>query len=221
FPSKLYIYQMNTINAISWDINPIFVSFLGYELRYYTLCFLLAFVLSYVLMLKMFNREHKPQELLDQLSIDIFLGTLLGARLGHCLFYEFDYYKDHPFEMLLPFRVENGSFHFTGFQGLASHGGAIGILTGMYLFARKTKTDFIWLADRLVIVVAIAGACVRFGNFFNSEIIGLPVVADLPWAVIFAKVDELPRHPAQLYEALAYILIFVGLWTFYQRSTTL
>jgi len=210
---------MNTLNAIFWDASPILIDFLGYELRYYTLCFLMAFVISYVLMLRMFKRENRSQDLLDQLSIYIFLGTLLGARFGHCLFYEFDYYKDHPLEMILPFRITDGGFQLTGFQGLASHGGGLGILTAMYLFCRKTKSDFIWLADRLAIVVPIAGAFVRLGNFFNSEIIGLP--SDLPWAVIFAKVDEIPRHPAQLYEAIAYVLIFIALFTLYNRSTKL
>ncbi len=210
---------MTTLAAIHWDISPVLFTIGSFELRYYTLCFLLAFVVSYILMLRIFKREKKSQELLDQLSIYIFLGTLLGARLGHCLFYEFDYYKDHPLEMILPFRQIDGQWTLTGFHGLASHGGAIGILTAMYLFCRKTKTDFIWLADRLVIVVAIAGAFVRLGNFFNSEIIGLP--SDLPWAVIFAHVDPLPRHPAQLYEAFAYVLIFITLWTIYHRAKNL
>lgn len=210
---------MNFLTAIFWDTDPIMFSIFGYELRYYTLCFLLAFMVSYFIMLKIFGREKKSQELLDQLSIYIFLGTLLGARLGHCLFYEFDYYKDHLLEMILPFTFVDGKFTVTGFHGLASHGGAIGILTGMYLFCRKTKTDFIWLADRLVIVVAIAGAFVRLGNFFNSEIIGLP--SDLPWAVIFAHVDNIPRHPAQLYEAFAYVGIFIFLWTKYFKSDKL
>lgn len=207
------------LSAIFWDIDPEMFSIGSFSLRYYTLCFLLAFIVSYILMLRIFKRENKSQELLDQLSIYIFLGTLLGARLGHCLFYEFDYYKDHPLEMLLPYTYINGQFTLTGFHGLASHGGAIGILVAMYLFCRKTKTSFIWLADRLVIVVAIAGAFVRLGNFFNSEIIGLP--SDLPWAVIFAKVDAIPRHPAQLYEAIAYIAIFVLLWVMYHGKRRL
>lgn len=207
------------INAIMWDINPEMFNLGFFSLRYYTLCFLLAFVVSYILMLRFFKRENKSQELLDQLSIYIFLGTLLGARLGHCLFYEFDYYKDHPLEMILPYTYINGKFTLTGFHGLASHGGAIGILVGLYLFCRKTKTNFLWLADRLVIVVAIAGAFVRLGNFFNSEIIGLP--SDLPWAVIFAKVDAIPRHPAQLYEAIAYIGIFILLWIMYHKKSNL
>lgn len=210
---------MSFLTAIFWDTNPIFFTVLGYELHYYTLCFMLAFLVSYIVMLKVFRRENKPQELLDQLSIYIFVGTLLGARLGHCLFYEFDYYKDHLLEMFLPFRFEDGQFRLTGFHGLASHGGGIGILTGLYLYSRKTKMNFIWLADRLAIVVAAAGSLIRLGNFFNSEIIGLP--SGLPWAVIFARVDDIPRHPAQLYEAIAYFLIFLLLWTLYKRSSSL
>ncbi len=210
---------MSFLTAIFWDTNPIFFTVLGYELHYYTLCFMLAFLVSYVVMLKVFRRENKSQELLDQLSIYIFVGTLLGARLGHCLFYEFDYYKDHLLEMFLPFRFEDGQFRLTGFHGLASHGGGIGILIGLYLYSRKTKMDFIWLADRLAIVVAAAGSLIRLGNFFNSEIIGLP--SGLPWAVIFARVDDIPRHPAQLYEAIAYFLIFLLLWVLYKRSSSL
>jgi len=170
-------------------------------------------------MLRIFKRENKPQELLDQLSIYIFVGTLLGARLGHCLFYEFDYYKDHPLEMILPYTYVDGKFTLTGFHGLASHGGAIGILVGIFLFCRKTKTDFLWIADRLVLVVPLAGAFVRIGNFFNSEIIGLP--SDLPWAVVFERVDTIARHPAQLYEAICYLLIFILLWNIYHRKSLL
>ncbi|WP_257667765.1 prolipoprotein diacylglyceryl transferase [Parapedobacter tibetensis] len=209
----------NILSAIHWNIDPEIFNIGSFGVRYYTLCFLLAFVSSYILMLRIFKRENKSQELLDQLSIYIFIGTLLGARLGHCLFYEFDYYKDHPLEMILPFTYVNGKFTLTGFHGLASHGGAIGILVGIFLFCRKTKTDFLWISDRLVIVVALAGAFVRLGNFFNSEIIGLP--SDLPWAVIFARVDQIPRHPAQLYEAISYVFIFILLWNIYHRRPTL
>lgn len=210
---------MSYLSAIFWDGNPIFFSLFSYDMHYYTLCFLAGFIVSYVVMLKVFHRENLAQELLDSLSIYIFIGTLLGARLGHCLFYEFDYYKDHLLEMILPIAKVDGSWKVTGFHGLASHGGAIGILTGLFLFSRKYKMNFLWLADKLVIVVPAAGAFVRIGNFFNSEIIGLP--ADLPWSVIFARVDSLPRHPAQLYEAIAYIAIFIFMLTFYKRAKSL
>lgn len=205
-----------TLNVIHWNIDPVIFEIGSFGLRYYALCFLAAFVTSYVLMLKIFTREGKTHELLDQLSTYIFLGTLIGARLGHCLFYEFDYYIAHPLEMILPFRMVNGSFELTGFQGLASHGGAIGILTALWLFSRKTKTNFMWISDRLLIVVPIACALIRIGNFFNSEIIGLPT--SMPWAVVFEKEDMLPRHPAQLYEAIAYIFIFLILWAIYQKN---
>ena len=208
------------LGAIHWNTSPEIFSIGSFEVRYYTVCFLLAFISSYILMLRIFKRENKSQELLDQLSIYIFVGTLLGARLGHCLFYEFDYYKDHPLEMILPYTFDaNGNFMLTGFHGLASHGGALGILAGIFLFCRKTKTGFLWLTDRLIIVIPLAGAFVRIGNFFNSEIIGLP--SDLPWAVVFERVDSIPRHPAQLYEAICYIIIFIILWNVYHRKPQL
>ena len=207
------------LGAIHWNTSPEIFSIGSFEVRYYTLCFLLAFISSYVLMLRIFKRENKSQELLDQLSIYIFVGTLLGARLGHCLFYEFDYYKDHLLEMILPYTYVNGKFTLTGFHGLASHGGAIGILVGIFLFCRKTKTNFLWISDRLVLVVPLAGAFVRIGNFFNSEIIGLP--SDLPWAVVFERIDPIPRHPAQLYEAVCYLLIFILLWNIFHRKPLL
>ncbi|NQD72371.1 prolipoprotein diacylglyceryl transferase [Sphingobacterium shayense] len=207
----------SVLNVFHWNIDPVIFEIGSFGLRYYALCFLAAFIVSYVLMLRVFNREGKSQELLDKLSIYIFLGTLIGARLGHCLFYEFDYYMAHPLEMILPVRNVNNSFEFTGFQGLASHGGAIGILIALWLFSRKTKTNFVWIADRLVLVVPLAGAFVRLGNFFNSEIIGLPT--SLPWAVVFEKHDQIARHPAQLYEAICYVIIFFILWSIYQKNT--
>lgn len=209
--------MLSILNVFHWNIDPIIFQIGSFGLRYYALCFLAAFVVSYVLMLRVFNREGKSQELLDQLSIYIFLGTLIGARLGHCLFYEFDYYMAHPLEMILPFRISDNNFEFTGFQGLASHGGAIGIITALWLFSRKTKTNFVWIADRLVLVVPLAGAFVRLGNFFNSEIIGLPT--SLPWGVVFEKHDQIARHPAQIYEAICYVIIFFILWAMYQKNS--
>lgn len=167
-------------------------------------------------MLRVFKREGKSQELLDQLTIYIFVGTFIGARLGHCIFYDWAYYREHFIEIFIPFQQINGEWKLTGYLGLASHGGAIGILTALWLFAKKNKIDFMWIADRLAIVVPVSGAFIRLGNFFNSEIIGNP--SDLPWAIIFSQHDQVPRHPAQLYEAIAYILIFVVLWTRYQRN---
>lgn len=206
------------LSLIHWNIDQEIFKIGSFGLRYYSLCWLLAFVVAYILMLKVFKREGKTQEDLDKLTIYIFLGTIIGARVGHCLFYEFSYYIQNPLEILVPFRSINGSWEFTGFQGLASHGGAIGILTALYLYAKKTKTDFIWIADRLVLVVPIAGAFIRLGNFFNSEIVGKPADPSLPWAVVFEQVDMIPRHPGQMYEAIGYVILFFILWAIYQKN---
>jgi len=224
-----YQFMDLILGAIQWSIPEEIFKIGSFGIRYYSLCWLLAFVVSYVLMLKVFKKEGKTQEDLDKLTIYIFLGTFIGARLGHCFFYEWsEYYKYHFLEIFIPFRETSQGWEFTGFQGLASHGAAIGILTSLYLYAKKTKTDFLWIADRLVLVVPIAGALIRIGNFFNSEIIGKPTESDLPWAVIFEKanlqpheLNLLPRHPAQLYEAIGYIILFIILWSIYQKNNKL
>ena len=213
------------LSYIIWDIDPEIFSIGSFGLRYYSLCWLFAFAFAYYIMFKVFTREESvlapykagtPQELLDRLTIYVFIGTFLGARLGHCLFYDFDYYKDHILEIFIPFQQINGEWHMTGFTGLASHGAAVGILAALWLFTNKTKINFMWLTDRLILSVPIAGAFVRIGNFFNSEIIGHPT--DVPWAVVFKQVDDLPRHPGQLYEAIAYIMTFIILWAMYQKN---
>lgn len=206
------------LNAIQWAGKEEIFSIGSFAVRYYSLCWLLAFGVSYYLMLKVFRREGKTQEDLDRFSIYIFLGTLIGARLGHCLFYEFDYYIQHPLEMILPIKQVNGSWKLTGFMGLASHGAAIGILVGLYLYARKTKTKFLWITDRLILVIPLAGAFVRLGNFFNSEIIGKAADPSLPWAVVFTQIDNIPRHPGQLYEAVGYVILFIILWATYLKN---
>ncbi|NGF57077.1 prolipoprotein diacylglyceryl transferase [Parapusillimonas sp. SGNA-6] len=206
------------LQAIHWDGKEELFSIGSFAVRYYSLCWLIAFAVSYYLMLKVFIREGKTQEDLDKFSIYMFLGTLIGARLGHCLFYEFDYYIKHPLEMILPFRQVNGEWKLTGFMGLASHGAAIGLLVGLYLYSKKTKTNFLWITDRLILVVPLAGAFVRLGNFFNSEIIGKVADPNLPWAVVFTKEDQLPRHPGQLYEAVGYVILFVILWILYRKN---
>lgn len=208
--------MIDILSFITWGPEPEIFKIGSFGVRWYSLCWLLAFVVSYFLMLKIFKREGKSQELLDKLTIYIFVGTLLGARLGHCFFYDWAYYKEHFIEIFIPFQKVNGAWELTGFTGLASHGGAIGILAALWLFSRNTKTNFMWIADRLVLVVPIAGAFIRLGNFFNSEMIGNPT--DLPWAVVFTHIDQIPRHPAQMYEAIAYVIIFFILWAMYQKN---
>ncbi|MFZ4260695.1 prolipoprotein diacylglyceryl transferase [Sphingobacterium sp. HJSM2_6] len=204
------------LNFITWNPKPEIFEIGSFGIRYYSICWLLAFMFSYIIMLNVFKREGKSQELLDKLTIYIFIGTLIGARLGHCFFYDWAYYREHFVEIFVPFQKINNDWKLTGFTGLASHGGAIGILIALWYFAKNTKTNFIWIADRLVLTVPVAGAFIRIGNFFNSEMIGSP--SNLPWAIIFQQEDNLPRHPAQLYEALAYIVIFVILWIMYQKN---
>ncbi|NLR67036.1 prolipoprotein diacylglyceryl transferase [Chitinophaga varians] len=206
------------LHNLTWDPSPEIFRIGGFALRYYSVAFMAAFVLSYVVMRNIFRREGKDIALLDRLLVYVVVGTIIGARLGHCLFYEWDYFRHHPAEIVLPFRWEKGRFLWTGYQGLASHGGAVGILGAVALFARRYRISLIWLLDRLSIVVPLAGAFVRIGNFFNGEIIGKP--SGLPWAVVFAREDSQPRHPAQLYEALCYAVIF-GLFIFLYKKSKL
>ena len=208
--------MIDILSFITWGPEPEIFKIGSFGVRWYSLCWLLAFVVSYFLMLKIFKREGKSQELLDKLTIYIFIGTLVGARLGHCFFYDWEYYREHFIEIFIPFQKINGEWHLTGFTGLASHGGALGILTALWLFSRNTKTNFMWITDRLILVVPIAGAFIRLGNFFNSEMIGNPT--DLPWAVVFTHIDQIPRHPAQMYEAIAYVILFFILWAMYQKN---
>lgn len=201
---------------IIWNIDPVIFTIGGFSLRYYSVLFAISFLVGYWLMKLMFKKEGQDQQLLSPLLIYIIAGTIIGARLGQVFFYEFDYYKNHLLEIIFPFRISEKGFEWTGYQGLASHGGAIGILIALALYCRKYKQELLSTVDKLVIVAALAGFFIRLGNFFNSEIIGSPT--DLPWSVVFTAVDPIPRHPAQLYEAIAYFAIFMVLWNFYRRK---
>ena len=189
------------------DFSPEIFNIGFITVRWYSLLFALTFVVGFIILHHIYKRENKNIEDLDMLIIYIMIGTIVGARLGHCLFYEPDYYLLNPVEIL---KVWKG--------GLASHGGAIGILTAIYFYSKKKLNySFLWTADRVVIAVALGGLFIRLGNFINSEIYGIPT--DVPWAVIFASLgDNLPRHPTQIYEALTYFLIFILLWTIYKKS---
>lgn len=185
--------------------SPTFSSVGPVEPRVYGLLFACAFIAGYFVGFKMFRDAGKPQEELDRLLIYVLLGTIIGARLGHVFFYEAEFYLRNIH--LIP-QVWTG--------GLASHGAAIGIIIAMVLYARQAAgISFMWVADRVVPGVAIGGMFIRTGNFFNSEIIGLPT--DLPWAVVFANVDMLPRHPSMLYEAILCIFVFIALLVIYKK----
>jgi len=191
--------------VINWNVSPDIFSIGPITIRWYGLLFAMSFIVGYQIMVIIFKRENKSEHDLNDLVWYMILGTVLGARLGHCLFYNPDYYLSHPLEIL---QIWKG--------GLASHGAGIGIITALILYTRKKKEiSFLWIMDRVVITVALSGFFIRLGNLFNSEIIGKPTNGN--WGFVFVSVDNIPRHPAQLYEAIAYLLIFIFLLSFYFR----
>jgi phosphatidylglycerol---prolipoprotein diacylglyceryl transferase len=195
---------------ITWDINPEIFSLGPISVRWYGLLFAASFLVGFQIMTKIFDKENKSQNDLNDLLWYMIIGTIVGARLGHCLFYNPEYYLSHPLEILKTWK-----------GGLASHGAAIGIVSAIYLYSKKKiGQSFLWTSDRVVITVALAGFFIRTGNLMNSEIIGK--VTDVPWAFKFVnayvKDPMVPRHPAQLYEALSYLVIFVILFLIYQKS---
>lgn len=202
---------------ITWNANPeIFNLFGALSIRYYSVFFVGGLYLAYLIMRNMYQKENISIDQLDKLTVYVFIGTLLGARLGHCLFYEPAYYLKHPLEIFLPFTWKSSTgFQFTGFHGLASHGGAIGVLLAIWIYCRQSKFDIWWVLDRIAIVTPLTGAFIRLGNFMNSEILGEPTTSAL--GIIFVQVDMLPRHPAQLYEAFSYLLIFGGLLLWFKH----
>lgn len=200
--------------AIHWNPDPEIINlFHTVPLRYYGLLFATGLVLGYLIVRSMFRKENVPVEKLDQLAIYIFVGTLVGARLGHCLFYDFDYYSHHILEIFLPFKINGSDFQYIGYRGLASHGGAIGILIAILVYCKRAKINLLWILDKVAIATPLSGMFIRLGNFMNSEIIGKPTNSN--YGFIFESEDLLPRHPAQLYEAFAYALIFVVLFYLY------
>ncbi len=203
------------LGYILWNPGENLIDFGFFALKYYSLGFLLAFTASYFVIKHRFIKTGYTVELLDKLTIYVFFGTLIGARLAHCLFYDFGYFSQHPLEILLPFTIYP-DFRFTGFAGLASHGGGAGIIISLILFSRKYKIERSKLLDEIALVVPLAGFFIRMGNLMNSEIIGKPT--NLPWAFVFIKEDALPRHPTQLYEAIFYLIIFIIL--FYAMTWT-
>jgi len=191
---------------INWDINPEIFSVGPFSIRYYGLLFALAFYAAYIVFVQMFKREKISMEVLDSLTFYMIIGVVVGARLGHILFYEPGYYFSHPLEII---KVWHG--------GLASHGAALGILIALYLFSKKYKRPYLWSLDRIAIVVPLSGAFIRIGNLMNSEIYGHQT--NLPWGMVFLRNGEtVPKHPTQLYEALSYLLIFVILWWMYRKG---
>jgi len=190
-----------------WDVSPVIFKLGSLQIRWYGLFFALAFYLGYVILEKqVFKRENLPVKLLDSLATYVVIATVIGARLGHILFYQpMDYLTD-PISIL---KIWEG--------GLASHGAAIGILIAIWMFTRKSGKSFLWTLDRLVIVVALGGFFIRLGNLMNSEIYGH--ITSLPWGFVFVRDGQAdPRHPTQIYEALSYLILFAALLVYYKRN---
>jgi prolipoprotein diacylglyceryl transferase len=190
----------------------------SFTIHYYSLMWMVAFILGWFITKRIYKNENETDEKLDSLFIYSVLGIMIGARLGHVLFYQTELIREDFFSIFLPFKFKGG-FAFTGFRGLASHGAAIGMIIAMHLYNKKVlKRSLLWVLDRVVIPVALGAIFVRIGNFFNSEMIGKPVESDLPWAVIFQAEDSIPRHPGQLYEAFGYVFVFLILWFLYWKT---
>ena len=220
--------MVGLLGYITWNPNAGFGPF-----RWYGLCWLIGLALAYFIVKRLYKEQKIKDELFDPLFIYCFIGILLGARLGHCIFYEPDYFLTSfkgLVEMILPikfvdgnmnfagnwlFRMTGGAAAFIGYQGLASHGGTLGLIIALWLYVKSTKLS-IWLVlDNIAIATGTTACFIRLGNLMNSEIIGK--VTDVPWAFVFEKVDMLPRHPGQLYEAIAYAVLFFIMWALHKR----
>jgi len=203
---------------LEWSPDEKIISFGSIGIHWYSLMFLLAFFIGFQIMKKIYIKEKKDIALLDPFLVHMVLGTIIGARLGEVFFYNWDYFQNNLLEIFLPFKIDDSGWKFIGFRGLSSHGATIGIITSIIIYKIKYKYDSVlWIFDRLVIAVALGGMFVRIGNFFNSEILGKFTNSD--FGVIFLNRGEnLPRHPAQLYEAFGYLILFAFLVLIYNKT---
>lgn len=218
-------------NFIHWNPDLIAFSAGPIAVRWYSLCWLIGLALAYLIVRKLFydqdiairtqrvNGKKEEINLFDPLFVYCFIGILAGSRLGHCLFYQPDYFLSsgkHFIEMFLPIHfLADGSWKFTGYEGLASHGGTLGLMIALWIYVRWSKINIWTVLDNIAIATPTTACFIRLGNLMNSEIIGK--ATDVPWAFIFERVDMIPRHPGQLYEAIAYALFFFIGWFFYNR----
>ena len=212
---------------IDWAPNEVFLNLGPLTIYWYSVMFIIAFSLGYYIVQKIYINDNKSVTLVEPLFIYVVFGTLVGARLGEVFFYNWDYFQNNLIEIFLPIKRDmNSSFlfgiidgwKFVGYRGLASHGATIGIITSMFIYKYKFKYDSVlWIFDRIVIPIAIGGMFVRIGNFFNSEIVGNYTNSN--FGVVFLNNGEIfPRHPAQLYEAFGYLILFILLWNIYWKT---
>lgn len=204
---------------ITWNPDIDLFSVGSLHIRYYSLCWIIGLALAYLIVQRLYRQQGIKAELFEPLFLYCFFGILIGARLGHCLFYDPDYYLAHPLEMVLPFRQTASGWMFTGYEGLASHGGTLGLMIALWLYVRRTKLNIVRVLDNIAIATPVTACFIRLGNLMNSEIVGLPT--NVPWGFVFVRNGEdFARHPAQLYEALAYLAIFVIGWWLYKRHAS-
>lgn len=199
---------------IHWNPDIIAFSIGSLEVRWYSLLWAVGLAAAYAIVFRLYRRQGIPQEKFDPLFFYCFIGILAGARLGHCLFYEPGYFLTHPVEMFLPVRHTIEGWKWTGYSGLASHGGTLGLILALWLYVRSTKVNLMRVLDNIAIATPLTACCIRLGNLMNSEIVGKPTGTD--YGFVFEHLEEsFPRHPGQLYEAAAYFVFFlVGLWLY-------
>lgn len=219
--------MIHNLLFIDWQPKIDFLTIGSFNIRWYSVMWIIGLASAYFIVKYLYKKQGIPNEKFDPLFIPCFFGVIIGARLGHCLFYEPSYFLGSIkgfIEMFLPIRFASDSWQwaFKGYSGLASHGGAIGLFIGLLLYMKKTHVQFFTVLDNIAIATPITACCIRLGNLLNSEIIGCQT--DVPWAFLFHSPDALvngqivPRHPAQLYEAIAYFIIFVIGWCIYQKG---
>lgn len=204
---------------ILWNPDLVMLHLGPITLRWYSMCWLVGLLLAYLIVKRLYKEQKIKSELFEPLFLYCFVGILIGARLGHCLFYEPGYYLSsgkHIVEMFLPVRfLSDGSWKFTGYEGLASHGGTLGLMIALAVYVRWSKLSIWQVLDNIAIATPVTACFIRLGNLMNSEIIGK--ITDVPWAFVFERVDTFPRHPGQLYEAIAYALLLIIGWFLYRK----
>jgi phosphatidylglycerol:prolipoprotein diacylglycerol transferase len=212
---------MSTLLAIHWNASPELFNLGPISVRWYGLMFAMGFLFGFYILTHMFKFEGSNPELVETLFVYVIIATIVGARLGHVLFYGWDYYSKHLIEIFLPIAKGADGYKFVGFQGLASHGGAFGITLAVWIFSKRvTKRPILWTLDRLIVPIALVGAMIRTGNLMNSEIYG--VATNLPWGFIFERNNEtVPKHPTMIYETICYLISFGILLYFYYKKKDL
>ena len=202
---------------INWDFDSEIITIFGFPLKYYGLLFGGGLLLCSYILKGIYRRENLKESAHEALFVYGIVGIFAGARIGHCLFYDFDYYSKNIVEIILPIKkMLNGEYEFIGYAGLASHGGTVGLIISLYLYSKKYEIKYLKILDLIAIVAPLGATFIRLANLMNSEMIGNQTT--MPWAFIFSRVDNIPRHPAQLYEAISYLTIFVIVFSTYKTK---